>query len=563
MIHVEAAPHEFSGNLIFDEHGLRPYFGLDAAIKQNDGHVRTAFDIDGEKWVAELYYTRDNGLVHPGDETPTGTEFELETIREFGLKVERSEMEDETGQQGFHVNISPRWQGLEAERNDGTRTEINIPADIEEGLNLRVQGSNIEFSRYLTLTQRAFSAVGVRRHYFADPHAHSNIQDAERYVRIDRDDSGPIHGRDGPLARMGHLLEGDREGYRKVVQNDNDERGEKLPGYYHTVTLGTKRIREAFPNHDLPKEVKHYYAREAKDRDRDDPLAHPKLGASYQVSRYDGKLSWTDDAIANLNYELEQTVLSVIANAGIQVHNSPNGPYIEDSYFDAENIERDDDPIISLDLTQIEQDQSNVVIKHLRGGLSPVEFESLSTLVSDGGTVAPSDIADEHGRHVGSVRRALRRMDELVQSEYGDVSLRSPHVAELVHKAVQDAERANQRAADTAAKALEAAERGLNEGVSAMVSWAANRGIDLADDEQGYAEINLGLIEADDVDDAMNEIRRLLRDGKRVWTRAGRDPKYWEGGEWSANIVYDKFANAKTISRETRKNSGGYIGATT
>lgn len=45
---------------------------------------------------------------------------------------------------------------------------------------------------------------------------------------------------------MGHLLENDREGYRKVVQNDQNERGETLSSYYHTVTLGEKRIREVF-----------------------------------------------------------------------------------------------------------------------------------------------------------------------------------------------------------------------------------------------------------------------------------------------------------------------------
>jgi len=52
-------------------------------------------------------------------------------------------------------------------------------------------------------------------------------------------------------------------------------------------------MSEAWPEHDLPKEVKHYYAREAFQADPDDPLAHPKLGASYQVSRWDDTLRGT------------------------------------------------------------------------------------------------------------------------------------------------------------------------------------------------------------------------------------------------------------------------------
>lgn len=96
-----------------------------------------------------------------------------------------------------------------------------------------------------------------------------------------------MHGRDGPIAKKGHLLEDDRSGYRKVVQNDEDEHGRQLPGYYHTVTLGPERVQEAFPNHELPVEKALLRAREAYERDEDDLLAHPKVSVSYQVSRWD------------------------------------------------------------------------------------------------------------------------------------------------------------------------------------------------------------------------------------------------------------------------------------
>lgn len=107
------------------------------------------------------------------------------------------------------------------------------------------------------------------------------MQDAARYVRLDCDASGPVHAHDGPLASLAHVLQNDREGYRKWVQDNSDNHDNQLPGFYHTATLGPERIREVFPSYALPKEIKHYYKSEACDRDTDDPLAHSKLEAAY------------------------------------------------------------------------------------------------------------------------------------------------------------------------------------------------------------------------------------------------------------------------------------------
>jgi hypothetical protein len=200
-----------------------------------------------------------------------------------------------------------------------------------------------------------------------------------------------------------------RRGYRKIVQNDDDERGRNLPGYYHTATLGPKRIREAFPDHHLPKEVKHYYAREALSMPDDHPLTHPKVGSSLQASLLDDDQSvrWRD--IDSLERELDQTVLSVLADAGLDIAPSGDGPFVEDSYFEIGTSNDGPNPI-GLDLTRVEQGQESVAVRHLSDGLSPVQWESLEMLVTDGGQVSPADIADEYGRHVESVRRALREM---------------------------------------------------------------------------------------------------------------------------------------------------------
>ena len=513
--YIVPAPHEFAANFLFNEHGLTPFFATDRSVKQGGGSQRTTFTDRGERWTVTLYYQSSN-IVHPGTRLPTGTEWRLEEMREFRLKVTRNGEEDPVGEQSFNAHITPRWSGMKAKTKDGDTRSISVPEGFREGINVRLQGSNIKFARYHDLLQRAMATVGIRSEYFENLHKFSNVQDAERYVRIHRDKGGPVHARDGPIASMGHLLENDRQGYRKVVQNDEDGHGRTLPGYYHTVTLGPRRVREAFPTHALPKEVKHYYAREAASQPDDSALAHPKVGVSYQVNRWKEKLGASSESLERLERELDQTLLSVLAEAGIDVapeHGS--GAFVEDAYFQLDQSDCCPEPV-SLELSKIRSTQESIVVKHLADGLSPVQWESLETLISDGKDISPSDIASEHGRHPESVRRALRGMEDLVEREYAKVSLRSKYVAELVHDAVSEAQDAVQRATDASAKALNALDRGYDQHMSAFVAWAAKHGVDVDDAlsyEAGRMELRFG--------NPGREARRAVREGFRRWKAAG------------------------------------------
>jgi hypothetical protein len=507
---VNLAYHEFTANYLFTDAGLDPFFAFDSEIKKAEGSKATEFRLDGEKWRARLSYQSSN-IVNPGGKTPQGTRFDIETIREYRVKIYRDPAQDPIGQQSFTAHIAPRWEGMEGEKSDGSSVKIPVPEGIGEGVNVRVSGSNIDFSRYQDLFRLAATCLGINGDYFRDYHEYSNIQDAERYVRLDRDQSGPVHSRDGPIASMGHLLESDRQGYRKIVQDETDVHGENLPGYYHTVTLGGRRIREAFPDHKLPKEVKHYYAKEANNLDDDHPLAHPKLGSSYQTSQHDETLHIDD--LERLNRELEQTVLSVLADAGLDVAPSAQAQaYFEGPYFEIDVDHSGPDPI-GLDLTRVRQSQESVVVRHVADGLNPTQWEALETLVTDGGEVSPADIADEHDRHTGSVRRALRDMEDLVHREYAEVSLASDYIAEMVHDAVSEARDATRRATETVGKALDAADRGLDETMSSFIAWAARHGIDV----EGSRDARMTLRFGPDVE----KPDKAIREGFRVWKDAG------------------------------------------
>lgn len=354
----------------------------------------------------------------------------------------------------------------------------------------------------------------MNAHYFDDVHPYSNIQDAERYVRLHRDSSGPVHARDGPLVGLAHVLESDRSGYRKLVQNDTDGHGNKLPGYYHTVTLDAARITEAWPEHDLPKEVKHYYAREAFQADPDDPLAHPKLGASYQVSRWDDTLRWDD--LDKLNRELEEAVHSILENAGLDsAPQRGGGAFVEDAYFEAD-LHKPASPPTTLDLASIQQEQKNVVIEYLSDGLTDVQIESLETLVTDGGQVSPDEIADEHGRHVGSVRRALRGIEDLVDRGYGEVGLRSDYIGEMVYQAVADARDAVKNAANTVVDA--ARQDRVSETWARFQAFCDRYGVDFRRRGED-ATLDLGRFDPNDDPDP----EYLVRQAYNLWDDAKQD----------------------------------------
>ena len=524
---VRTAPHEFDANLNFEEYGLDPFFAADSRIKEGGGSVSGRFKSGGDIWGAQLSY-QDTGIVHPGEETPQGTPFRIETIREYRLRVKLSE--DRTGEKKFTAHLRPRWKGMEAERKDGSTVEIPVP--FLEGVNLRVQGSNIEFDRYHDLLKGAMNSLDINPKYFEEIHGSSNIQDAERYVRLHRDQSGPIHARDGPIWALGHVLENDRDGYRKIVQNDRDEHSKNLPGYYHTVTLDARRVQEAWPDHRLPKEIKHYYAREAHDRDGSDPLAHPKLGASYQSSQDTETFHFSEENLETLNRELEETVHSVLQAAGIDTspgagkppEDRGTGVFVEDSYFDVELVDRPNPSII--DVAQVKQNQENIVIKYLADGISPVQREALRTLVTDGGQVSPKDISEENDRHLGSVYRALRELDELVERSYGEVALRSDHVAEMVHESLQEARDAYGRSARTMAKVKEAADKQYGEAMEKFVAWAERHGVDYRRDRAEQLEIEFPEDTHFKMKDGRlsGEIARLIRIGYDYWTQAGQDP---------------------------------------
>jgi len=531
---IDPQCHEFTANLNFNSHGLEPWFAADRVVKDHDGsHTvdRANLGVFDESAEVTLYY-QDSALVPPaGGRTAAGTDVQHDTIREFRISVEAN---DGLGERKANFHIRPRWANLEAEHDDGSKATIPVPDTLANGhtdaVNVRASGSNIPFEDYPTLLGQAAAAVGLRPGFFADTHPTSNIQDAARYVRVHRRASGPIHARDGPIVQLAHVLENDRDGYRKLVQHDRDKRGQATPGFYHTCTVGPDRVQEVWPNHTLPKEIKHYLKDDY--HDRDDGLKHPKLEAAYQVSRDDSTLHFDEDALQQVQQELDECLFSTLEAAGLDLRAGDGSPYVDDEYFKNRNALTEAN-VVQLELTQIRHEQEHVVVKHLADGLSQIQQEALDTLVTDGGTVRPDDVAEAHDRHIDAVYRALGDMEDMIDREYGGLSLKSTYVAELVNTAISEARDAVSKATAATSEALEAAERGLDDRTSAFIAWQESHGVNFSDtgDE---VKVKLGSIEADTIGKAYQKAREKLREGLQLWEDMNRDPAEFRCGRWSA-----------------------------
>lgn len=539
---LATAPHELDANLIFGNppgsdregaHGLAPYFAFLSVIRQNGGSKRYSIDFRGLQVSGNLYY-QESGIAelnHPDAD-------ELGTVIEPRISWEVIDENDEVGERSGNFHIAPRTPDMRTE--EGKR--ISTPDDLV-GVNVRAQGSNLEPGLYVSLFRAIVSELGISARYFEELHEYTNIQDLARYVRVDRDESGPVHAVNGILARIGNLLANDREGYRKHVADDSE-----TPGFYHSATIGSKRAEELVEGHRFAKEVKHYLPRKPDAFDPDHPLYHPKIEVSFQASRNaDASVSWSD--LEALDRELDELLLNVLSWVGFPIEGDRDrgtgepaidGPYIPDQYF---VVDVDDRPrTLTQDPTPTLQNrQESVVIKHLRDGLADSELSIVEQLVADGGQHAPQDLADESGFHLSTIYRAMNRIPELIDHEYGDVALKSPYIAEQLVEAVDRANDALATAVETGAQALAFAADEIES--SSLVKWLRVHSVDVSTDESGELTFRVGDRDLGSKD----ELRAALRKGLLRWRNAGRDSNRFKRATVIASIGGQQVALSQAL----------------
>lgn len=536
---IATAWHEFSAYLKYGEHGLDPYFALHSRMRDgdwSDGKITVEFEHDGVPYEAKFSF-EPSGLKPWDDDL-----FQIEKVREYRIEV------DGPGElRHASFNLSPRWPNLESK--DGYASPSN-PRDFV-GIDVDASGANIAPETYPKLLDEAASALGVNggetNRYFAPWNVEpwSRIVDGELYVRIDEEYSGRLIGLQGPLERMSRILVEERDGYRKRVADDT-----KTAGYYHTTTLGTMRAGRLFDGHRAGKEFKHYHVRDPDAVDDNSPLSEPKFGVSLQNSVTEPVIYWNADALADdpqaaddrlgledVERELDTALLNCLHWADLPVR-PDHQVFVGDAVFDV-TARRRERRIAPDPLPRIEREEEHRVTRALTSMVSPEESESdaqvIGELLADGGHMSPERLADETDYTYRTVLRSLERLEDVVDHSYGEVKLRSQHVAQqLAERAgalLEDFGRLGDRM-DSLGDDLAHALDGLGGDTSPFQQWAERYGVTLDDpDDDPRVILRMGYRPADAseldeiVADGITAIRRTLgaevADGSRLmrWGR--------------------------------------------
>ncbi|WP_247729484.1 hypothetical protein [Halovivax limisalsi] len=464
--------HEFDAHFHMVRDGLKPYYGLDRTRKDHDwknaGKPTATFEIDGETWHACLDFD-DQPIVpweDPSYRLNSAYLYRIYFVCDDGTyDDERADRSKRV--KGGTVTIRPRWPNMK-KRDDETGQVSKVQGYMDLGvpyLDAQVQASNVDFERYPDLLAEAAAAFDVPRRYFDEFAESSNIKDAAVYARVVSDESGPIYAPDGPLARIHSLLEGDRSGYRKHVEDNRDR-----PGDMVTTVVDGDRARKLIRGHRLGKEIKHYYMKDPDTYDEDEFGSHPKLEVAFQTSVTDETVYWDreDDELdrQDLRRELEETLANVLEWAGFDVTGGDR--YFEDEYFDPDDREQRTLKLVDCPLPEIESEQEAAVMR-LWGDMNPSGRAVTETLLSDGGEVSPADAAEKTGYCYDTVLRVVDRLEGVVRHTYGQLEIESDYVAEALIKRVRSS--AEQFTREIGSATMQVAEDAQGIASDALDAW--------------------------------------------------------------------------------------------
>ncbi|MFP8952418.1 hypothetical protein ACLI4Z_05500 [Natrialbaceae archaeon A-arb3/5] len=524
--------HEFDGHFHIVRDGLTPYYALTDVRKNHDwgidGKPTGTFEADGETWRVCLDYDEQPILPwsDPSYKLETAYLYRIYFVCEDSLDDgERADRSDRI--KGGTITFRPRWPDMKRrEKADsdgdgewsGPIKDVNGYMDLGVPyLDAQVQGSNIDFDRYPFLLGEAAAAFGIPRRYLDEFHHTSNIVDAAVYVRLLRSESGPIYAADGPIARMHTLLESDRSGYRKHVE-DNRER----PGDYVTSVIDDSRAGMLIRGHEIGKEAKHYYMKDPESYDPDEFGYHPKLEVGYQTSVTEKTVYWErDDGELDrhdLRRELEELLVNLLDWGGLD--ETGGEQYQEDAYFDPDDRDRRSLKLVDCPLPEIESEQEAAVMR-LWGDMNPSDRATVETLLADGGEVSPNDVSDETGYCYETILRAVDRLEGFVEHTYGQLEIKSDYAAQEMLRRVHSAE--------------EQFRRSIGSTVMEVADTA--QGVETDALDRFVRSYDVG------IDESRNDCRMLLK--PRYVAADREDAKYLAREAYTA--ICDRYGNARGV----------------
>ena len=152
-------------HLIFDSHGLSPYFALDRVRKDHDGWqtegkpTRT-MQFDGDSWALCYDYDKMEHVAPRDHES-----YQLESVPQFRIyfvakdDLYRGDRADESQRvRGGTATIRPRWPDMA--KPDGTPIR-GVPNIGHPYIDVQIQASNIDHRLYHDLAKSLFGAFDI------------------------------------------------------------------------------------------------------------------------------------------------------------------------------------------------------------------------------------------------------------------------------------------------------------------------------------------------------------------------------------------------------------------
>lgn len=426
---VEPQTHGFGAKLLWDDHGLDPYWGVVSVFDPDHDEKLDPFDAIGETWEVESanYW---EGQIAP----PDGQEHIDGGMNEYSYALEA---QDDIGDKDVVLQFRP---GFPDPKNVNSGEDMQaLPDDTPRSIRVQVMSTNVSAIETLRVLVAFAEVVGLNTDYFAgEPHERSRVYQFERYLRIRRQVSEDhVVGSGGVIDQLADFAS-DQRG-RGKYKWDNEE----IVGHYTSVATDPDTWSMMLPGDDhRGMRLKNYHPANPRSEGGDDPLSHPKVEMALS-SEFDpdGNIPWS--SIDEVRDELDESMLNVLSWAGIPLA-PDSGVWVEnDPYFDVrerrESVEIASNPLPELR----DQAEKHVESELVRTELSPAH-EELLTVLTDGGEKHYETLAEEAGVGTSTVYRLVDKLRSLLDSDAGvidfadDVTRR--HVSSIVDKVRETAD---------------------------------------------------------------------------------------------------------------------------
>lgn len=518
MSFVEPQTHEVKGNMLFDEHGVQPYWALRSIFSHeiNGGAKKIEVEVDGEIWQVSLNHQK-SGMEPTADD-------EVDQLYEYRMNAYGR------GERKIPILIQPRLDWSEDKRPN------SVPDDLDESVNCRIETAvNVEPIQIKNLVPQllasVFDQLGVQWYdqYFTGPlHEYSNLTTWELYARVNRGIAQRLVEMDGILWSIFHLL-GDLEGSKFEYSSDNTE----IIGYNHQVRIDTKAANQLLPGNQHGKQLKHYHPQHVRDDSRDDdPLYHPKFGVCYKSTwDDDGSVKWSNRS--ELRAELHDNLVNILEWADIPT-DPDSGAFVEDDHFNPVSSERTvtlyDDPT-----PEIEASQHSILTKTLMSICdSEREQEMLKQVAyADGGRKHVSELEDSVGSS-STIYRALDKLSGVLESDNGNVQYVSEKIREQVTETINVTKDVIESKTQILEDMLSVDPDDLERAGRAWQNWMNRYGAEIMEVD-GRKTIRVREIMSLVKSKAGEYAPEIVEWGRIAWQNAGRDPAEFD----NAVVVWD------------------------